>query len=87
MGQFETQEKNPKKQGAKKKRKTHAVKLFLLWSFIQMFPQGFQRRRVEKEKIAQGRRAGKYSRKKSISGYRKLADIDRIVNGQEQISA
>lgn len=51
-----------------------------------MFPQGFQKRSVE-EKIAQGRIAGKYSRKEKMSGYRKLADSDRIVNGQEHISA
>lgn len=38
-----------------------------------MFPQSFQKRSVE-EKIAQGRIAGKYSRKEKMSGYRKLAE-------------
>lgn len=59
-------------------KKTHAVKLISSWNFIWMFPQGFQRRSVEKEKIAQSRRAEKCSRKDSICGYRKLADSDRM---------
>lgn len=54
-------------------RSQKTPQLFLPWSFIQMFPQGFQKRSVE-EKIAQGRIAGKYSRKEKMSGYRKLAE-------------
>lgn len=45
------------------------------------------RESVEKEKIVQGRIAGKYSRKDNINGYRNLADRDRLVNGQEQMTA
>lgn len=52
--------------------------------FLKAFREGVLRRRKK------DRRAGKYSRKDSIcsmSGYGKLEDSDRIVNGQEQMSA
>lgn len=48
-----------------------------------MFPQGFQRRRVEEEKEKHCGVARKYSREDSIcgmNGYGKLADSDRRVN-------
>lgn len=48
-----------------------------------MLPQGFQRRRVGKEKETHCGIAGKYSRKDSIcskNSYGKLADSDRRVN-------
>lgn len=63
--------------------KKSAVNLFLAWSFIQMFPQGFQRSRAEEEKETCCGLAGKYSKKDDIcgmNGYTKLADSDRRVN-------
>lgn len=67
----------------RRQKEKGAVNLVLAWSFIQMFPQGFQRRRVEEEKEKHCGVARKYSREDSIcgmNGYGKLADSDRRVN-------